>query len=156
MAYTGSHTFFGKIAAMLKGEQTVSPLPKTLKSVVLGLAGGSIVLCSIGFEYLVSSGEQVDNALSFSIVLWVTSIPVAIEIVVTTTLALGSRALSSHGAIVCSLQAIETMAGMSVLCSDKTGILTKNKMEIQNEVPPYLVSPIDPTQILRYAAMASK
>jgi P-type E1-E2 ATPase len=63
--------------------------------------------------------------------LQVASIPVAIEVVTTTTLALGSRQLSAHGAIVTRLAAIEELAGMNMLCSDKTGTLTLNKMVIQ-------------------------
>jgi H+-transporting ATPase len=74
---------------------------------------------------------QVKAALSFTVVLLVASIPIAIEIVCTTTLALGSRMLSAHGAIVTRLAAIEDMAGMNMLCSDKTGTLTLNKMVIQ-------------------------
>jgi H+-transporting ATPase len=69
------------------------------------------------------------------VVLLVASIPVAIEIVTTTTLALGSRFLSGHGAIVSKLCAIEEMAGMDMLCSDKTGTLTLNKMVIQEDCP---------------------
>ena len=85
----------------------------------------------------------------------VASIPLAIEIVTTTTLALGSKELSSHGAIVARLAAIEDMAGMAILCSDKTGTLTLNEMAIQEETPVY--SPGE-TQysLLRYAAMAAK
>lgn len=64
-------------------------------------------------------------------VLLVASIPIAIEIVSTATLALGSRQLSEHGAIVTRLTSIEEMAGMNMLCSDKTGTLTLNKMVIQ-------------------------
>lgn len=64
-------------------------------------------------------------------VLLVASIPIAIEIVCTTTLALGSRELAAEGAIVTRLAAIEDMAGMNMLCSDKTGTLTLNKMVIQ-------------------------
>jgi magnesium-transporting ATPase (P-type) len=71
------------------------------------------------------------EALSFTVVLLVASIPIAIEIVCTATLALGSRQLSAHGAIVTRLIAIEEMAGMNMLCSDKTGTLTLNKMVIQ-------------------------
>jgi H+-transporting ATPase len=65
------------------------------------------------------------------VVLLVASIPIAIEIVCTATLALGSRQLSEHGAIVTRLIAIEEMAGMNMLCSDKTGTLTLNQMVIQ-------------------------
>ena len=79
------------------------------------------------------------TALSFTIVLLVASIPMAIEIVTTTTLALGSKELSKDGAIVKRLAAIEDLAAMSILCSDKTGTLTKNIMEIQEETPIYLV-----------------
>merc|ERR1719162_949460 len=85
----------------------------------------------------------------------VAAIPMAMEIVTTTTLALGSKELSKHGAIVTRLAAIEDMAGMAILCSDKTGTLTLNEMHIQENTPVY--SPGE-TQysLLRMAAMAAK
>jgi P-type E1-E2 ATPase len=67
----------------------------------------------------------------FVVVLLVASIPIAMEVVVTTTMALGSRQLSRMNAIVARLSAIEELAGMNMLCSDKTGTLTLNKMVIQ-------------------------
>jgi H+-transporting ATPase len=85
----------------------------------------------------------------------VASIPLAIEIVTTTTLALGSKELSHHGAIVTRLSAIEDMAGMAILCSDKTGTLTLNKMQIQDHTPIY-VEGESQYSLLRYAAMAAK
>jgi H+-transporting ATPase len=85
----------------------------------------------------------------------VASIPLAIEIVTTTTLALGSKELSHEGAIVTRLSAIEDMAGMAILCSDKTGTLTLNKMMIQEETPIYSEGETQ-YSILRYAAMAAK
>ena len=91
----------------------------------------SLTLCSIVFFYLLDQGSTIKSALSFTVVLIVASIPLAIEIVTTTTLAVGSKELSKHGAIVTRLSAIEDLAGMSILCSDKTGTLTLNKMEIQ-------------------------
>merc|ERR1719321_1731380 len=75
------------------------------------------------------------EALSFAVVLMVASIPMAMEIVTTTTLALGSKELTKHGAIVTRLAAIEDMAGMAILCSDKTGTLTLNEMHIQEYTP---------------------
>ena len=100
----------------------------------------SLVLCLIALIYLVTARDQgFKEALSFTIVLLVASIPIAIEIVCTTTLALGSRQLSAFGAIVTRLQAIEEMAGMNMLCSDKTGTLTLNKMEIQDYCPIFTV-----------------
>lgn len=87
--------------------------------------------------------------------LQVASIPIAIEIVCTTTLALGSRQLSSHGAIVTRLAAIEDMAGMNMLCSDKTGTLTLNKMVIQDDTPTFVPN-LDQATLLKYAALAAR
>lgn len=95
------------------------------------------------------------ESLSFTVVLLVASIPLAIEIVTTTTLAVGSNELTLHGAIVARLSAIEDLAGMNVLCSDKTGTLTLNKMEIQEETPIYAPGETQ-YSLLRYAAMAAK
>ena len=79
----------------------------------------------------------------------------AIEIVTTTTLALGSKELSKHGAIVTRLAAIEDLAGMAILCSDKTGTLTLNQMEIQDHTPVYSAGE-DQRSLLKYAALAAK
>merc|ERR1711998_579123 len=95
------------------------------------------------------------EALSFAVVLMVASIPMAMEIVTTTTLALGSKELTKHGAIVTRLAAIEDMAGMAILCSDKTGTLTLNEMHIQEYTPTY-ADGLNQYELLRLAAMAAK
>ena len=87
------------------------------------------------------------------IVILIASIPIAIEIVCTSTLALGSRDLSDKGIIVARLSAIEELAGMTVLCSDKTGTLTKNKLELQQ---PIVLSDAPPCDLVFYGALASK
>ena len=97
------------------------------------LSGLSLTACGIVLAYLLARKEPLREVLSFVVVLLVASIPIAIEIVSTTTLALGSRSLSKQGAIVSKLTAIEEMAGMNMLCSDKTGTLTLNKMVIQGK-----------------------
>merc|ERR1719375_1925157 len=79
----------------------------------------------------------------------------AMEIVTTTTLALGSKELTKHGAIVTRLAAIEDMAGMAILCSDKTGTLTLNQMHIQEHTPVYSQGE-NQYSLLRLAAMAAK
>ncbi len=130
--FTGKNTFFGKTAAMLQqGGNELGHLQKILLKIMFVLVVTSFVLCITAFGYLLGKGEVFKEALSFTVVLLVASIPIAIEIVCTTTLALGSRQLSAHGAIVTRLAAIEDMAGMNMLCSDKTGTLTLNKMAIQ-------------------------
>ena len=114
----------------------ISNLQKVLVKIVLYLTAASSFFCLIVFIYLITT-ESPYEALSFTVVLLVASIPMAIEIVTTTTLALGSKELSHDGAIVSRLAAIEDMAGMAILCSDKTGTLTLNKMVIQKETPVY-------------------
>jgi len=153
--FTGSNTLFGKTASMLQGQNELGNLQKVLLTIMLILVVISFTLSGIVFAYLLAKGANLKESLSFTVVLIVASIPIAIEIVCTTTLALGSKELVHHGAIVTRLAAIEDMAGMNMLCSDKTGTLTKNKMEIQVETPIYKEGETQ-YSILRYAAMAAK
>jgi H+-transporting ATPase len=115
----------------------------------------SIVLCTINFFYLIGQGADLKKALSFTIVLLVASIPLAIEIVTTTTLAIGSKQLVKHGAIVAKLSAIEDLAGMSILCSDKTGTMTLNQMVLQKNTPIYCHGETQESTLV-FAAMAAK
>lgn len=153
--FTGSSTFFGKTASLLQGDDELGNLQKVLLNIVIVLVVISFLLSGIVFVYLLASGQDVEDTISFTVVLIIASIPVAIEIVCTTTLALGSKELSKHGAIVTRLAAIEDMAGMNMLCSDKTGTLTMNKMVIQEETPIYWPGETQ-YSCLRYAAMAAK
>lgn len=84
--FTGANTFFGKTASLLQENHEPSHLQKMLMKIMVVLVGMSVTLCIINFIYLVTSGETVKEALSFTIVLLVASIPLAIEIVTTTTL----------------------------------------------------------------------
>ncbi len=152
--YTGANTSFGKTAALLQNENEPSNLQSVLMDIMIVLVVVSLTLCSVVFLHLVKITSVVE-ALSFTVVLMVASIPLAIEIVTTTTLALGSKELSLQGAIVTRLSAIEDMAGMAILCSDKTGTLTMNKMELQEETYIYATGETQ-YSLLRYAAMASK
>jgi len=153
--FTGSNTFFGKTASLLQGDQEVGNLQKILMTIMMVLVVISFVLSGIVFIVLLTSNEGTSSSISFTVVLIVASIPIAIEIVCTTTLALGSKELSKHGAIVTRLAAIEDLAGMNMLCSDKTGTLTLNKMVIQDETPIYKEGETQ-YSILRQAAMAAK
>jgi H+-transporting ATPase len=152
--FTGADTFFGKTATLLGGTNEVSNLQNVLITIMIVLVVLSLTLSFIVFVYLLERTD-IDEALGFTVILIIASIPLAIEIVTTTTLAVGSKEMSKHGAIVTRLSAIEDLAGMSILCSDKTGTLTLNKMEIQEETPIY-VSGETQYSILRYAAMAAK
>eukprot|EP00595_Chromulina_sp_UTEXLB2642_P003247 CAMPEP_0196763184 /NCGR_PEP_ID=MMETSP1095-20130614/3616_1 /TAXON_ID=96789 ORGANISM="Chromulina nebulosa, Strain UTEXLB2642" /NCGR_SAMPLE_ID=MMETSP1095 /ASSEMBLY_ACC=CAM_ASM_000446 /LENGTH=723 /DNA_ID=CAMNT_0042115873 /DNA_START=42 /DNA_END=2210 /DNA_ORIENTATION=- len=153
--FTGSSTFFGKTASLLQGNDELGNLQKVLLNIMIVLVILSFTLSLTVFGVLLADGETFSDSLSFTVVLIVASIPIAIEIVCTTTLALGSKELSKHGAIVTRLAAIEDLAGMNMLCSDKTGTLTMNKMVIQDETPVYKQGESQ-YSILRYAAMAAK
>jgi H+-transporting ATPase len=153
--FTGPNTFFGKTASMLIDDGELGNLQKVLLKIMLVLVVISFFLCGIVFGYLLAEDEELEDAISFTVVLLVASIPIAIEIVCTTTLALGSKELSKRGAIVKRLAAIEDMAGMTMLCSDKTGTLTMNKMVIQNDPCIYKDGETQ-YSMLRYAAMAAK
>ena len=131
-----------------------SNLQKILINIMIVIVVVSFVLCSIVFGFLLTKTSVV-HALSFVVVLLVASVPLAIEIVTTTTLALGSRELAAEGAIVTRLAAIEDLAGIAILCSDKTGTLTMNKMMIQDTTPIYVEGETQ-YSLLRYAAMAAK
>lgn len=134
--YTGTNTFFGKTAALLQSvESDLGNIHVILGYVMYFLTGFSMVLCVVCFVYLLASVKSsFRESLEFAVVLLVVSIPIALEIVVTTTLALGSTQLSKHKIIVTKLASIEMMASVNMLCSDKTGTLTQNKMEIQDQV----------------------
>merc|ERR1719230_2531707 len=152
--FTGINTFFGKTAALLADTEELSNVQYLLITIVRNLTLLSLVMCMIVLLYVWTIVPFME-ALSFVVVLMVASIPMAMEIVTTTTLALGSKELTKHGAIVTRLAAIEDTAGMAILCSDKTGTLTLNEMHIQEHTPVY--SPGE-TQysLLRLAAMAAK
>eukprot|EP01084_Bolivina_argentea_P062887 114937_1 len=155
--FTGEKTFFGKTALLLQAVETdLGNIHYVLAKVVFVLTALSLVLCLSVFAYLmIGQGDSFKDAMEFTVVLLVVSIPIAIEIVVTTTLALGSRELSHKKVIVTRLSAIEMMAAVNMLCSDKTGTLTLNKMEIQEHCPTF-ADEHDRRSVLVLAALAAK
>merc|ERR1711871_1248028 len=148
--FTGIDTFFGKTAALLADTEELSNVQLLLISIVRNLTILSLVMCAVVLVYVMTIVPFME-ALSFVVVLMVASIPMAMEIVTTTTLALGSKELTKHGAIVTRLAAIEDMAGMAILCSDKTGTLTLNEMHIQEYTPTY-ADGLNQYELLRLAA----
>jgi H+-transporting ATPase len=153
--FTGANSFFGKTAGLLEDTHELSHLQKILLKIMLILVALSITLCLIYFIYLITQGVDFKEALSITVVILVASIPLAIEIVTTTTLAIGSKKLVHHGAIVAKLSAIEDLAGMSILCSDKTGTLTLNQMMLQEDTPTYRDGTTRESALM-YAAIAAK
>lgn len=155
--YTGVNTVFGKTALLLQSvEADLGNIHYVLVKVMYGLTGLSALLCLICFIYLMTHLERTfKESLAFTVVLLIVSIPIAIEIVVTTTLALGSGELSRKKVIVTRLSAIEMMSAVNMLCSDKTGTLTLNKMEIQQHCPTFMDGE-NLQSVLVLAALAAK
>lgn len=154
---TGKDTFFGKTAAMLGDTHEKSNLQILLIKIMIVLCILAFVLVFTAFGYLLgkSHPESIRASASFAVVVIVASIPMAIEIVTTTTLAIGSKVLSKQGAIVSRLAAIDDLAGLNMLCSDKTGTLTKNKMTIQDDAPTYEPE-LTQFDLMKQAALAAK
>eukprot|EP01111_Echinosteliopsis_oligospora_P009981 TRINITY_DN3021_c0_g1_i1.p1 TRINITY_DN3021_c0_g1~~TRINITY_DN3021_c0_g1_i1.p1 ORF type:complete len:1047 (+),score=290.77 TRINITY_DN3021_c0_g1_i1:125-3265(+) len=152
---TGKNTFFGKTASMLSESGGRSNLQKLLLKIMIILCCLAFVLVLAAFIYLLVTGQTLRDSASFAVVVIVASIPMAVEIVTTTTLAIGSKELSAFGAIVSRLAAIDDLAGLNMLCSDKTGTLTKNKMTIQPDAPCYEPN-LNQMDLLKQAALAAK
>jgi H+-transporting ATPase len=155
--FTGLKTFFGKTALLLQSvEADLGNIHYVLVRVMLVLTTLSMVLCLTCFGYLMGHYKtSFKESLEFVVVLLVVSIPIAIEIVVTTTLALGSKELSIKKVIVTRLSAIEMMSAVNMLCSDKTGTLTLNKMEIQDQCYTFMEGESQ-RSVLVLAALAAK
>lgn len=155
--FTGEQTFFGKTAALLQSvESDLGSIHIILAKVMISLCSFSLILCMCCFIYLLAMFyETFRRSLQFAVVVLVVSIPIALEIVVTTTLAVGSTKLSHHKIIVTRLTAIETMSGVNMLCSDKTGTLTLNTMMIQEQC--FTFEPgYDLQSVLVLSALAAK
>ncbi|GAB9471815.1 Plasma-membrane proton-efflux p-type atpase [Globisporangium polare] len=152
---TGGQTFFGKTASLISSVDEVSHFQKILIRITMFLMAISFVLVGFCLGYLLYNGEEFLEAIAFCVVLLVASIPIAMQVVCTSTMALGSRKLAEEKVIVTQLQSIETLSGMNMLCSDKTGTLTRNKMELQDDLPIFYPSATR-EDVLVSAALAAK
>ncbi|CAI0420918.1 unnamed protein product [Linum tenue] len=154
---TGVHTFFGKAAHLVDSTNQEGHFQKVLTAI------GNFCICSIGLGMIVEIivmypiqhrryRDGIDNLL----VLLIGGIPIAMPTVLSVTMAIGSHRLSQQGAITKRMTAIEEMAGMDVLCSDKTGTLTLNKLTVDRSLVEVFVKDCDKEQLLLLGARASR
>ena len=152
---TAKNTYFGKTVGLVaKAEQEeVSHFQKMVIKVGNFLIILTLVMIAIIVYHGIRTGQPTVELLIFALVLTISAIPVAMPAVLTVTMAIGAQVLAAKQAIVSRLAAIEEVAGMDVLCSDKTGTLTQNKMSLAD---PYLADKYTADELMVFAALASK
>jgi H+-transporting ATPase len=150
---TGSKTFFGKTAELVQGAHTASHFQRAVLKIGDYLIILAVTLVAVIVTFALFRHDPVLNTLEFALVLLVAAIPVAMPTVLSVTMAVGARLLAKKQAIVTKLSAIEELAGVDVLCSDKTGTLTQNKLTLGN---PFTVNNVPADQLILWAALASR
>jgi len=152
VAATGSHTYFGKTAYLVETARSVSHFQRAVLKIGNFLIVIAVVLVTIIIAVSIARQQSLSSTLQFSLVLIVAGIPVAMPTVLSVTMAVGARVLARKEAIVTRLASIEEMAGMDVLCSDKTGTLTQNKLTLGE---PFTMPGIDADEVVLAGALAS-
>ncbi|MDQ6882602.1 MAG: plasma-membrane proton-efflux P-type ATPase, partial [Pseudomonadota bacterium] len=157
---TGTHTYFGKTAQLVQEAHTVShfqqavlKIGKYLIVLALTLVAVIITVGIIRGEPMLYATPPKDPVLLFALILTVAAIPVAMPTVLSVTMAVGARLLAKKQAIVSKLVAIEELAGVDVLCADKTGTLTQNKLTLGD---PFTVNGVPADRLILDGALASR
>jgi H+-transporting ATPase len=150
---TGANTYFGKTAKLVEEARTVSHFQKAVMKIGDFLIILAITLVIIMFAVALFRGTNLLETLQFALVLTVAAIPAALPAVLTINMAVGATALAKKEAIVSKLVAIEELAGMDILCSDKTGTITENKLTAA-EVQPF--SGFTMRDVLMFGALSSR
>ncbi len=150
---TGERTYFGKTAELAQEAHTVSHFQRAVLKIGDYLIMLAVTLVAVIIAVALFRGDPILDTLEFALVLLVAAIPVAMPTVLSVTMAVGARLLAKKQAIVTRLSAIEELAGVDVLCSDKTGTLTQNKLTMGD---PFALNGIPADQVILDAALASR
>jgi len=150
---TGEKTYFGKTAGLVSNAGATSHFQKAIIHIGDYLIYLSLGLVAILFFVQLLRGDNILTLVQFALILTVASIPVAMPAVLSVTMAVGALKLSRKKIIVSRLEAIEEAAGMDILCSDKTGTLTQNKLSIGDTI---LFNAKSDEELFLNAALASE
>jgi H+-transporting ATPase len=150
---TGTDTYFGTTAKLVQDAHTVSHFQRAVLKIGNYLIMLAAVLVTVIIVISIIRGDRILTTLQFALVLTVAAIPVAMPTVLSVTMAVGARLLAKKHAIVSKLVAIEELAGVDVLCADKTGTLTQNSLTLGD---PFTVGDTTPAEVILAAALASR
>lgn len=150
---TGPHTHIGKTTRLVETAHTVSHFQKAVLKIGNFLIVLALVLVILILTVAFFRHDPMLETVEFALVLTVAAIPVAMPTVLSVTMVVGARLLSRKQVIVSRLVAIEELAGMDLLCSDKTGTLTQNRLTLGT---PFAVGTTSPEQVIASAALASR
>jgi H+-transporting ATPase len=150
---TGAATYLGKTAELVEEAHVVSHFQRAVLKIGDYLIGIAIALALLIIAVALFRGDRLITTLQFVLVLTVAAVPVAMPTVLSVTMAIGARLLARSEAIVARLAAIEELAGVDVLCSDKTGTLTQNKLTLGD---PFSVGDTAPDDVILMGALASR
>lgn len=150
---TGANTYFGKTARLVETTHHTSHFQRAVLKIGDYLIAIALTLIILILIVALFRGDSLVDTLTFALVLTVASIPVAMPTVLSVTMAVGAERLAKKQAIVSRLAAIEELAGIDVLCSDKTGTLTLNQLTLGE---PFCVNNTEAEQLILDAALASR
>jgi H+-transporting ATPase len=150
---TGNNTYFGKTARLVEEAHTVSHFQKAVLKIGDYLIVIAVALVALILTVALFRGDRLITVLEFALVLTVAAIPVAMPAVLSVTMAVGARVLAAKQAIVSRLASVEELAGMDMLCSDKTGTLTQNKLTLGT---PFSIQGVTAEQVIASGALASR
>ncbi len=149
---TGKRTFLGKTAGLVSKADSASHFQKAILKIGNYLIYMSLILVALLVIVQLYRGVPIMELIQFSLILIVASTPVAMPVVLSVTMAIGALKLSKLKAIVTRLESIEELAGVDILCSDKTGTLTLNQLSLGQ---PILLSADNDQALILTAALAS-
>lgn len=150
---TGMQTYFGKTARLVQETEVRSHYQEAVLKIGHFLIVSTLVMVGLIILVAMFRGDPMVETLQFALILTVAAIPVALPAVLSVTMAVGAVRLARHKAIVSRLVSIEEMAGMDVLCTDKTGTLTQNRLVLGE---PVVFDDLPESALIRYAALASR